>query len=137
MILPVGRLTRLGGALLLPGVFLILAGCAGKPAGTVTGTVKYKGAPVTAGSVNFFDPGKGSGAQGALNESGNFTIPGSLDAGTYKVYIQPPSPEQLPPGSKPKKVARFDLPPKYQDPTQTPVSKEVKAGPNTIPIDLE
>jgi hypothetical protein len=52
------------------------------------------------------------------------------------VYVQPPLPEQLPPGQVSKKP-RLDLPPKYQDPAQTPVSKEVKAGPNTIPIDLD
>jgi len=124
--------------LLLPALFLVLGGCtAEKPSGTVSGTVKYKGAPVASGNVNFVDPAKGTASQAKLDGSGNFTLPGTLEAGTYKVYINPPIPEQLPPGQAPKKVAKLDLPPKYQDPGQTPVSKEVKAGPNTITIDLE
>jgi hypothetical protein len=131
------RSPRRAGALLLPGLLLFLAGCEGVPAGTVAGTVKYKGAPVTAGTVNFYDPGKGNASQGALDGSGNFTLQGSLAAGTYKVYVQPPVPEQLPPGQVPKKVPRLTLPPKYQDPAQTPVSREVKAGSNTFTIELE
>jgi len=122
--------------LFLSGVFLVLFGCGGKPAGTVSGTVKYKGNPVASGSVNFYDGKTGNASQATLNESGKFTFPGTLAAGTYKVYVSPPVPEQLPPGQAPKKL-KFDLPPKYQDPAQTPVSKEVKAGPNDITIDLE
>ncbi len=128
---------RAASALLLPGMFLVLTGCGEKPAGTVSGTVKYKGTPVTTGTVNFFNPGKGTASQGALDSSGNFTLQGSLEEGTYKVYIQPATPEQLPPGVAPKKIQRLDLPPKYQDPAQTPVSREVKAGPNNFIIDLE
>jgi hypothetical protein len=127
---------RAAAALLLPGVLLILAGCTGKPTGVVSGTVKYKGAPVTAGVVYFYDPTTGQAAPGQLDDSGNFKLDAPLLAGTYKVYLNPPIPEQLPPGQAPKKAPRFDLPPKYQDPAQTPVSKEVKAGANTIPIDL-
>jgi hypothetical protein len=128
---------RTAAALLLAGTFLILVGCAARLTGTVTGTVKYKGAAVAAGTVNFYNPGKGNASQAVLDSSGSFTLPGSLEEGTYKVYVNPPIPEQLPPGQAPKKAPRLDLPPKYQDPGQTPVTREVKAGPNNFTIDLE
>lgn len=125
------------GVLLLSGALLFLAGCSGgNPTGTVTGTVKYKGAPLTAGTVNFHGT-KGTGSQGTIDTSGNFTLAGSLEVGTYKVYINPPVPEPAPPGTPPKKVAKLDIPPKYMDLGQTPVSRDVKAGPNTFAIDLE
>ncbi len=132
------RPRRVVGMLLFSATLLVLVGCTTeRPNGTVKGTVKYKGSPVTTGSVNFYDPAKGAASQGTLDSSGNFTLPGTLEVGTYKVYLQPPIPEQLPPGKAPAKKARFDVPPKYQDPSQTPVKKEVKVGPNEIPIDLE
>jgi hypothetical protein len=30
----------------------------------------------------------------------------------------------------------FNIPPKYQDATQTSISKEVKVGDNTIPLEI-
>lgn len=124
-------------ALLVPGVFLILVGCSSGPqTGTVTGTVKYKGAPVAAGTINFHS-GKGSGSQGTLDASGNFTLAGNLEVGEYKVYIQPPVPEPAPPGTPLKKVPKLDLPPKFMDLGQTTVKREVKAGANNFVIDLD
>lgn len=132
------RSARYSAVPFLAGMLLIQVGCSsGKPAGTVSGTVKYKGAPVTTGSVNFFATDKGTASAAPLDGSGKFTLPGTLEVGTYKVYIQPPVPEQLPPGKAPKNVARLTIPPKYQDLGQTPVTKEVKEGANTIEIELE
>lgn len=129
---------RVPAAPIFAGLLLALTGCsAGKPEGTVSGTVKYKGAPVTVGTVNFFSAEKGSASEAPLDGSGNFKLAGGLEVGTYKVYIQPPIPEQLPPGKAPKSVARLTIPPKYQDLGQTPVTREVKEGPNTFVIELE
>jgi len=122
----------LGGSLLL--AVLALVGCS-KPMGTVSGKVTYKGAPVTSGEVQFIDQAKGKGASGKLDGEGKYTLSGQLEAGKYKVYIQAPVPEQLPPGQVSKRPP-FTVPPKFQDPGQTPVTKEVKAGANDIPIDL-
>src|SRR5207248_2752857 len=113
-----------------------LTGCGGgKKMGTVSGKVMYKGQPVTAGEVQFYIPEKGLGSSGKLDDSGAYTLAGSLEAGSYKVYIQPPIPEQLPPGTAPKRVT-FDVPKKFQDVKSTPLTKEVKAGSNDIPIEL-
>jgi len=124
----------LGGLLL---VALVLTGCqGGKKMGTVSGKVTYKGNPVTAGEVQFTMPEKGLGSSAKLDDSGAYTLAGQLEAGTYKVYIQPPTPEQLPPGQAPKPV-KFDVPRKFQNLTTTPLTKEVKAGANDIPIELD
>jgi len=127
---------RAVGVLLLVGAALALAGCKGKPTGSVSGKVTYKGQPLTTGEVQFYAPEKGAGAGGKLDGSGNYTLQGAIDVGTYKVYVQPPVPEQLPPGTPPPKAAPFNIPPKYQTPQSTPLTKEVKAGNNDIPIDI-
>jgi hypothetical protein len=44
-------------------------------------------------------------------------------------------PEQLPPGQVSKRPP-FKVPPKYQDPGQTTITKEVKAGVNDISIEI-
>jgi len=128
------RLRRaLGGALVLAA--LAMSGCTGKPTGTVSGKVTYKGQPVTSGEVQFIDQSKGLGASGKLDGSGNYTLEGQLPAGTYKVYIQPPIPEQLPPGQKPK-PSTFTVPLKYQNADTTTMTKEVKAGKNDVTIEV-
>jgi hypothetical protein len=123
-----------GGVVLL--TVLALAGCGGKQMGTVSGKVTYGGKAVTSGEVQFIESTKGSGASGKLDENGAYTLNGQLEAGTYTVFVQPPTPEQLPPGQKPKAVAPFTVPIRYQTPSTSPVKKEVKAGKNDIPIDL-
>jgi hypothetical protein len=94
-----------------------------------------KGEPVTSGSVNFVMTDKGIAAQGTLDANGNYKLEGEVQPGTYKVYFQPPLPEQLPPGQVSKRPP-FKVPPKYQDPGQTTITKEVKAGVNDISIEI-
>src|SRR5262245_55074177 len=96
-IVRIGFSRRCAGALLL-GMVLALVGCQGKPTGTVSGKVTHKGQPVKTGNVNLYAPDKGLGHAAKLNESGTFTISEPVVVGTYKVYVQAPPPEQLPPG---------------------------------------
>jgi hypothetical protein len=130
----VGPARRAGGLLLA--TLVVLAGCQTKaPPATVSGKVTYKNQPLTSGFVNFYMPDKGIAAQGQIDADGNYKLQGEIIAGTFKVYVQPPTPEQLPPG-KVSKRPPFNVPPKFQDPAQTPMTKEVKAGANDIPIEL-
>lgn len=122
--------------MLLLGMSLGAAGCSGPSEGTVSGKVTYKGAPVTEGIVNFFAPDKGIAAEANLDGSGAFKMPGALPLGSYKVCIKPPLPQQLPPGSPPPKAAAFAIPAKFQEANLTPLTREVKAGPNDLSIDL-
>jgi len=131
---PVGSARRAGGLLLA--TLVVLAGCQAKaPPATVSGKVTYKNQPLTSGFVNFYMPDKGIAAQGEIDANGNYKLQGEIIAGSFKVYVNPPLPEQLPPGQVSKKPP-FNVPPKFQDPRQTPITKEVKAGANDIPIDL-
>jgi hypothetical protein len=124
----------LGGGL-LAAVALLAAGCGSKPVGSVSGTVTYKGAPVKSGSVNFVSA-TGAADQAKLSESGAYTIP-SLEAGEYKVYILPPTPEPQPPGTKLAPPPKFEVPAKYQDAKSSGITKTVTGGKNDIPIDLK
>lgn len=126
----VSLLRRAVGALLLFGVMFALTGCTTpKPKGSVKGTVKVKGEPLTSGTINFHSD-KGIAADAKLDSSGNYSIE-NLEVGEYKVYFLPPPPQQLPPDSKekPAKVT-FNVPPKYQQHATTTLTFEVKAGPN-------
>ena len=130
----VGWARRAGGPLLA--ALVALAGCqGGKTPATVSGTVTYKGEALKSGFVNFYIPEKGLGAQGEIDASGTYRLQGTIEPGTYKVYIQRPLPEQLPPGQVSKR-APFPVPDKYQDAGTTPITKEVKGGQNDIPIEL-
>jgi hypothetical protein len=126
------------GAISLLALMLVIAGCGGgkKPSGSVSGTVSYKGKPVTDGFINFLDSSRGTAAQGKVDSKGAFTLEGDIEVGTYKVYLQPPLPEQLPPG-KVSARPKYDIPPKFQDPAQTTVTQEVKQGPNTFTIEFK
>jgi hypothetical protein len=121
----------------LSALVLLTGGCGqgSRSTGIVTGTVRYQGKPVTAGFVNFLDSSRGMAGQAQMDDKGAFTLEGDLEVGTYKVYLQPPLPQQLPPGTV-AEPAEYDIPRRYQDPVQTPVTQEVKAGSNTIVIEF-
>jgi hypothetical protein len=129
--------SRALGILFLLGGILVPAGCgSGHPVGEVAGVVTCNGEPVTTGTVNFYAPEKGLGDSAPLDASGKFKFTRPLDVGTYKVYIQPPPPQQLPPGSPLQPMVKLNIPQTYQDAAATPLSKEVKTGKNEFPIDL-
>ena len=128
---------RVAGGIVLV-LSLFVAGCGGgpKPAGTVAGTVKYKGAPVTVGDVNFLSK-TGAAAIAKIDATGQYKIDGALDAGEYKVYASPPEVEQAAPGTKAAAPRKFDLPVKFRDPNSSGVTVTVKSGSNDIAIEFK
>jgi len=104
---------------------------------SVSGSVKYHGKPLTAGSVNFLST-TGSGGQGTLDESGNYKIEG-LEAGPeYKVYLAAPVPGQFAPGTKaPTAPPKFEVIPKYLSGESSGLKFSLKPGPNEYPIDIK
>jgi hypothetical protein len=128
---------RILGRLLVLVTALTIYGCgpAAKPQGKITGSVKYKGKPVTAGLVTLMGKGTGSGTTAILNSSGEFTVP-TMDAGTYTIAIGPPTPKQLPPGTKAEAAQPFTIPIKYQDPGQSTITKDVDEGDNVMDIEV-
>ena len=130
------RNRRLTQVMILQLTLLTTFGCgsASKPEGSISGTVKHKGQPVTAGVVNLFDKASGSAATAPLDSTGKFTLSSPLQTGNYNISITPPVPKQLPPGSPPEAPVTFNIPLKYQDPSQSDINKEVKVGANTLDI---
>jgi hypothetical protein len=130
------RLARrsLAAALLLTSAFAI--GCdGGKPTGSVSGTVKYRGALLTEGDVNFLGK-NGSAGVAKIDGSGSFKIDGSLEADEYRVYFSSPPPEPVAPGAKPAK-AKADLPAKFKDPATSGVVVPIKSGKNELTLEFK
>lgn len=106
-----------------------------KPSGTVSGTVKYKSAPVAGGTVNFLGK-NGAAAMAPIDDAGVYKLDGELEAGDYKVYFTPAPPEPVAPGTKQIASKKTDLPPKFKDPQTSGVSVTVKAGSNDVPVEF-
>jgi hypothetical protein len=121
-----GRLTLLASALLL-------AGCAGK--GQVSGKVKYKGEPLPAGTITFYDRANRA-VSSAIGPDGGYSVD-QVASGPVKVSVVTPMPiymigDKPPPGPKPP-----TLPPKYADREKSGLDWEVKSGAQTKDFNLE
>jgi hypothetical protein len=94
-----GRMPRkLLAAALAGGLFLLPSGCGVfENAGTVSGTVRYKGQPLTEGSVSFVSE-KGQVATGSIDKSGHYVV-SRVPVGPAKVTVQVVSSEGPPPMS--------------------------------------
>ena len=113
-----------------------VTGCGGGedigPTGTVTGTVKFQGTPVTGGMVTFSKPGE-QGA-GQIGADGKYSIAwrgtDQVPVGQYGISIYPPS-------SGDSTTSNPNFPEKYYDATTSGLTGEVKEGPNTIDLDMQ
>lgn len=143
---------------------LAFAGCGGGgglpdgETGTVTGTVTYNGQPVPEGStVVFIKSGGGAGVSGngSTDGSGVYEL-GMRDgtdilAGTYQVGVSPPpvadasltpdqimeqAPELTGKGAPVAAAAKLAFPVKYTAPESSGLTFQVKAGENTLDIQM-
>jgi hypothetical protein len=111
-------------------------GCNSAPeTGIVQGSVSLDGSPVSSGEINFYAPLSGIVVVGKIGGSGTYNIVEPVPVGTYKVFISPPIPEQLPPGQPIVKI-KFNVPKAYQDMTSTTLSATIVAGKNEIPFSI-
>lgn len=77
------------------GLILLPSGCGFlEKAGTVSGTVQYKGHPLTEGSVSFVC-GNGQVATGAIDKSGHYVV-SHVPVGPAKITVQVVSAEGAP-----------------------------------------
>jgi hypothetical protein len=118
-------------------VFLLAAtaltsGCGGPALGEVSGTISYDGKIVEQGSISFI-PADGSGPStgGAITE-GKFAVQ-KVPVGTAKVVIsgtKVTGKKQMfkDPNSPFVQTSEEYLPAKYNDPSKTELSYEVKSG---------
>lgn len=117
---------------LFPLVFAV--GCKDTRMGQVTGTVTYKGKPVSPGLIYFY-PESGPMAFGGLDESGHFTLmtkepgDGAL-AGRHKVCVMPflPAAADIGPGKPFYDPDPANIPKRYRDSTTTTLTAEVIGG---------
>jgi hypothetical protein len=121
---------------------LLAAGC-GPHFGDVSGTVEYQGRPLTAGTISFYDEANGV-ASGAIQPDGTYAVH-HVRAGPTKIAVALPTAiTMVDPGQThapgPPALAQPGgtfLPPKYQDPQESGLSCEVKAGPQEFAVRLE
>lgn len=132
---------RLSLCLLLAG---LLNGCGAGveevPKGTVSGTVKLDGKPLSGARVNFISGTAGAGAYADLQQDGTYSITEPIPAGDYKVYLSSPGLGDAPPsesGNQELKDSLKDVPQKYQSDQTTELQTIIKEGENTFEIDLK
>lgn len=129
-------------------VLSTVAGCSSggtgdkRPQGTVSGKVTLSGQPVTGGAIHLTSVKVASESYGAeLTAQGEYSVASSIPVGSYKVSLSPPEmgPSAGPGGTvapaDPKSMQNM-IPPKYRSAEKSDKTVEVKAGSNTLPIDL-
>jgi len=132
-------------------LFLLLAsalsGCShGPPAGTVTGTVRYKGEVVPAGMVTFLSASN-QGASAPINPDGTYAAT-EVPLGQVKVTVTTPRPSaEMKKAAKqskrrfgkgvefPESVDSVSVPDLYGNPAKSPLGLTVKEG--SQPYDIE
>jgi hypothetical protein len=131
---------------------LMMAGCgrSGRPTGTVTGTVTYKGTPVPSGTVAFFGPNDQVDSA-PINSDGSYTAT-KVPLGPVKVTVTtPPSKAaDLKKAAKqsgnrrfgkgpefPETVDTVAVPDKYSNPGKSGLGLTVTEGSQPYNIDLK
>ncbi|QDV53658.1 hypothetical protein [Gimesia fumaroli] len=116
----------------------ILTGCGGaseeaKQRADVTITVTHEGTPVTEAEVRMMQVGKGEGAVGMLNESGQAEL-SDVVLGSYLVTVNPP--EGTPDNPAPKKEYP-NIPKQYRSLKDSPLKADVQSGDNEFTFELK
>jgi hypothetical protein len=127
-------------------VLLAAAGCS-PPKAVVSGTVSYKGQPVTTGEVHFLAP-DGQSRSGLITAAGAYQVD-DAPVGPVTVTVvatqlvreaaaAPPSPNGTDEPAPPARVLAVPLvPPKYNDRQTSGLHYTIAPGRQTIPLDLQ
>jgi hypothetical protein len=125
-------------ALLLLAFLITVAGCGKSKQATVTGTVHYKGQPVTGGTFIFSPVGEGPPAAAEVHPDGTYTVgtnggDGAL-VGRNRVSYTPPSP---PLTEEQRSDRNYTAPPSpYLGLIPKDMEIDVNPGKNAIDIEL-
>jgi len=103
-----------------------------------SGTVTFKGAPVSGGKVNLYSAETGAGASADLDSSGKFSLLKPIPIGWYKVVIVPPEPKapESESGEYEAQPSYDNIPEKYRSELSTDLNAEVKEGDNKYTFDM-
>jgi hypothetical protein len=128
-------------------VAVLASGCGSRRA-TITGEVKYNGAPLPAGTITFLVQAGEKQVVAAEIVDGKYTVKG-IDVGQAKVAVMtlPPAKGGLPPrgGKAVEAPSTFSsspagkyvpIPLKYANPDQSGLTYEIKPGSQTKDFDL-
>jgi hypothetical protein len=131
-------------------IFLVLLGLAasgcgpGRERGSLTGTVKYQGTPISEGIVIFSDEDNAFFQEYPIRPDGTFEVSTKegkgIWAGTYRVAVAPAlvSPPLGVSQSPPRITPPSNIPPKYWKPETSGIQVEVNEGQNEpLPIELK
>src|SRR5262245_37433728 len=122
---------------------LVVSGCSGPNAASVTGSVTLDGQPLDNANVAFYpDGGNGAPANGQSDANGNYTLSTGTDAGLspgkyIAIVIKTKDPPQ------PYDKTGAEIPPipitpaKYGSTTTSDLRVDVKPGKNSIPLALQ
>ena len=126
---------RSGWAAALP--LLLLAGCGGSHGADAGGTVTLDGQAIQSGAVSFHPTGGGAIATGTISADGRYQMrtgqQSGLAPGEYRVTVVATG--EVPAGDE-EVAPPLLTPPEYGNVETTPLTVQVQAGSNTIPIDL-
>ncbi len=124
------------------GLFLLVSGCGFlENAGTVSGTVQYKGQPLSEGSVSFVSD-NGQVATGTIDQNGRYVV-SHVPVGSAKVTVQVVSVAEPPMSfagtSKPAlgKAAGPKIPLRYALSATSGLQHSVTKGKQQFDIDLK
>jgi len=122
-------------------VLVMLTGCHGKSPGNVSGTVKFDGKPLTAGTITFFDE-KNRATSSQINADGTYEVHG-VWAGQAKIAVAVPLAIAFDsasvPGAKPMQFGPKNvpvLPAKYLDAETSGLTCDVRGGDQVHDIEL-
>lgn len=129
---------RLGAVVLM----VLAAGCS-RGTGNVSGTVKFKGKPLPAGTITFYDEANGA-ASSSINSDGSYSV-SKVAVGTARITVAVPMPIYLTaPGTSDVKGDLPDaakqappLPRRYYDPAKSGLTCPVVRGDQQQDFDLQ
>ena len=132
-----GKANNRAGAGVLAGVVLAVAaaGCGNtEPSvGRVSGTVSYRGEPVTGGVIEFHMPDNGVGVTGDLDPSGRFAFDAPIPTGEYVVCVLPGWDT---PDAPKKRKPRVSTPARAAHVTTSGMKATVAEGENQVTIEV-
>ena len=114
---------------------LLSAGCGDeKPVGTLTGTVTYRGKPVTEMEVEVHRDGSGISTSSPLDAEGRFTVEAPIPVGTYELAVVPMS---VADPAAARAMKPTPVPQRYRSRKTSGLKVEVEKGANDVVIELK
>ena len=122
-------------------ILWFVAGCgggSGQPkSASVSGKVTFQGQPVTEGRLTFMSAISAGAVE--ITSEGTYLLTEGVPPSKYKVVVTPPSITKPPMvgESAPAMKNYANIPEKYRSETSTPLFADIKAGDNTVDLELK